>query len=296
MSDYDSENEDSPFYFELEVDDEISFKAPCKQPKTISSTKPAIETSRNNFSMPKFSIKNLATSSELFKSSSDNSFDKENVSNAASQNVPDVVTMPILTPKKSYRMSMTSAVSFIDNMLRSPLMSRKPVSIPTIDEVTAIPSRTFYGELDEASDGDDCASLEAVVIERHSSVSADSINRRTNVVEKLEAVDEVSMEIPTKSIEEVVIESAETVSSNSNNLQTFADSRKEETHVNLLCAVQSDSLSNLDAKLDEKGTPDKMAASPIPDLEDDGEINRSIRIKILSTLMKKRNSMYPCTS
>ena len=295
MSDYDSENEDSPFYFELEVDDEISFKAPCKQPKTISSTKPAIETSRNNFSMPKFSIKNLATSSELFKSSSDNSFDKENVSNAASQNVPDVVTMPNLTPKKSYRMSMTSAVSFIDNMLRSPLMSRKPVSIPTIDEVTAIPSRTFYGELDEASDGDDCASLEAVVIERHSSVSANSINRRTNVVEKLEAVDEDSMEIPTKSIEEVVIESAETVSSNSNNLQTFADSRKEETHVNLLCGVQSDSLLNLDAKLDEKGTPDKTAASPIPDLQDDGERNRFIRIKTLSTLMKKRNSMYPCT-
>ena len=274
MSDYDSENEDSPFYFELEVDDEISFKAPCKPQKTVSSSKPAIETSRNNFSMPKFSIKNLATSSELFKSSSDNSFDKENVSNAAPQNA--AATMESLTPKKNYRMSMTSAVSFIDSMLRSPLLSRKPVSIPSIVEETVIPPNIFYREFDEASDGEDCASLEAVVIERRSSVSDNSIKSKTNVIERLEAIDEASIEISRNSIDKAANDITETTFLNSgtiNDLKTFAYSREEETHENLLCAVKNDSLSNVDTKLGEKMITDKTIASPTPVLQEDGEKN-----------------------
>ena len=283
MSDYDSENEDSPFYFELEVDDEISFKAPCKPQKTVSSSKPAIETSRNNFSMPKFSIKNLATSSELFKSSSDNSFDKENVSNAASQNAADAVTMENLTPKKSYRMSMTSAVSFIDSMLRSPLLSRKPLSIPSIVKETVIPPNEFHREFDEASDGEDCASLEAVVIERRFSVSDNSIKSKTNVVERLEVIDEASIEISRKSTENVANDITETASLNCAmiyNSKTFANSREEETHENLLCAVKNDSLSNVDTKLDEKVTTDKILASPTPVLQDDGEENRPGQINV----------------
>ena len=180
MSDCDSDNEDSPFYFELEVDDEISFKAPSK-PQKVELPKRKVETSRSSFSMPKFSIKNLATSSELFKASSEDAYDKENISNAPSTDGREVMDAIDSTPKKNYRMSMSSAVSFIDNMLRSPLLSRKPISMRTIDEEPVIPLTECYRRMDEMSDADECASLEAFVIDRSIPISDKSIEIRTEV-------------------------------------------------------------------------------------------------------------------
>jgi hypothetical protein len=63
MSDVDSDDDD--FCFELEVDDEITFKAP---PRKI------IETSRSSFIMPTFSIK------KWDQTKNDQESDKENIS------------------------------------------------------------------------------------------------------------------------------------------------------------------------------------------------------------------------
>lgn len=132
----DSDDEDSPFYFELEVDDEISFKA--KAP-----IKPAqkIETSRSSFAMPQFSTRNLVSSTELFKASDDgDSCDKENVQMAS--NIADKTKLPPSSAEKLLRYSMNSAVSFMETFT-----SLVP-SFQTIDE-----------EADESVDGpsaEDC--------------------------------------------------------------------------------------------------------------------------------------------
>ena len=118
----DSDDEDSPFYFELEVDDEISFKA--KAP-----IKPAqkIETSRSSFAMPQFSTRNLVSSTELFKASDDSDFcDKENVRMAS--NIADKPNLPPSSAEKLLRYSMNSAVSFMETFT-----SLVP-SFQTIDE------------------------------------------------------------------------------------------------------------------------------------------------------------------
>lgn len=69
MADIDSDDDD--FCFELEVDDEITFKAP---PRKI------IETSRSSFIMPTFSIKK-------WDQTKDEENDKENIPSKVSSNI-----------------------------------------------------------------------------------------------------------------------------------------------------------------------------------------------------------------
>ena len=155
----DSDNEDTPFYFELEVDDEISFKAPYKPaPKKI-------ETSRKSFSMPQFALKNLASTSDRFKSTeNDDPEDKENMqksnscqntaekakrsnSNTAEKakrsncstaekpklsNTAEKPRLPPSSAEKLLRYSMNSAVSFIENF--SAMLPRDVPSFQTIEE------------------------------------------------------------------------------------------------------------------------------------------------------------------
>ena len=53
---------DSPFVWEMEVDDEISFKAPPPRRTTIDVDLPiAVENSRSNFSLGELRIKNLVS-------------------------------------------------------------------------------------------------------------------------------------------------------------------------------------------------------------------------------------------
>jgi hypothetical protein len=69
MADIDSDDDD--FCFELEVDDEITFKAPPRK---------VIETSRSSFIMPTFSIKK-------WKRTIDEENDKENIPSKVSPNI-----------------------------------------------------------------------------------------------------------------------------------------------------------------------------------------------------------------
>jgi hypothetical protein len=155
----DSDNEDTPFYFELEVDDEISFKAPyMPAPKKI-------ETSRKSFSMPQFALKNLASTSDRFKSTeNDDPDDKENkrksnscqntaekakrsnsntaekakrsnCSTAEKPKLPNTAEKPRLPPssaEKLLRYSMNSAVSFIENF--SAMLPKDIPPFQTIEE------------------------------------------------------------------------------------------------------------------------------------------------------------------
>ena len=155
----DSDSEDTPFYFELEVDDEISFKAPYKPaPKKI-------ETSRKSFSMPQFALRNVASTSERFKSTeNDDPEDKENMqksnscqntaekakrsnSNTAEKakrsncntaekpklsNTAEKPRLPPSSAEKLLRYSMNSAVSFIENF--SAMLPRDVPSFQTIEE------------------------------------------------------------------------------------------------------------------------------------------------------------------
>jgi hypothetical protein len=155
----DSDNEDTPFYFELEVDDEISFKAPYMPPQK------RIETSRKSFSMPQFALKNLASTSDRFKSTeNDDPDDKENMqksnscqntaekakrgnsntaekaklsncSTAEKPKLPNTAEKPRLPPssaEKLLRYSMNSAVSFIENF--SSILPRDIPPFQTIEE------------------------------------------------------------------------------------------------------------------------------------------------------------------
>ena len=66
---------DSPFVWEMEVDDEISFKAPPPRRTTIDVGLPTVvENSRSNFSMGELRIKNLVSCLE----EDDDTADKEN--------------------------------------------------------------------------------------------------------------------------------------------------------------------------------------------------------------------------
>ena len=124
---YCDDDDEAPFFFELEVDDEISFKAPQK-------AAPRIETSRSSFAMPQFSMRNLVTSSELFKSSeADNCYDKENNPRSTlSCNTAEKPKLPPSSAEKLMRYSVDSAVSFIENF--SSLIPRDLPSFSTIAE------------------------------------------------------------------------------------------------------------------------------------------------------------------
>ena len=124
---YCDDDDEAPFFFELEVDDEISFKAPQK-------AAPRIETSRSSFAMPQFSMRNLVTSSELFKSSeADNCYDKENNPRSnLSSNTAEKPKLPPSSAEKLMRYSVDSAVSFIENF--SSLLPRDLPSFSTIAE------------------------------------------------------------------------------------------------------------------------------------------------------------------
>lgn len=124
---YCDDDDEAPFFFELEVDDEISFKAPQK-------AAPRIETSRSSFAMPQFSMRNLVTSSELFKSSeADNCYDKENNPRSTlSSNTAEKPKLPPSSAEKLMRYSVDSAVSFIENF--SSLIPRDLPSFSTIAE------------------------------------------------------------------------------------------------------------------------------------------------------------------
>lgn len=124
---YCDDDDEAPFFFELEVDDEISFKAPQK-------AAPRIETSRSSFAMPQFSMRNLVTSSELFKSSeADSCYDKENNPRSnLSSNTAEKPKLPPSSAEKLMRYSVDSAVSFIENF--SSLLPRDLPSFSTIAE------------------------------------------------------------------------------------------------------------------------------------------------------------------
>ena len=70
---------DSPFVWEMEVDDEISFKAPPPRRATIDVDLPAVvENSRSNFSLGELKIKNLVRCLEEDDEAAANGQDKEN--------------------------------------------------------------------------------------------------------------------------------------------------------------------------------------------------------------------------
>ena len=130
---YLDDDDDVPFFFELEVDDEISFKAPQMATKKTVPVK-RIETSRSSFAMPQFSVRNLVTSSELFKSTeADSFFDKENnPKSTQSCNTAEKPKLPPSSAEKLMRYSVDSAVSFIENF--SSMIPRDLPSFSTIAE------------------------------------------------------------------------------------------------------------------------------------------------------------------
>ena len=130
---YLDDDDDVPFFFELEVDDEISFKAPQMATKKTVPVK-RIETSRSSFAMPQFSVRNLVTSSELFKfTEAEHSFDKENNPKSnLSCNTAEKPKLPPSSAEKLMRYSVDSAVSFIENF--SSMIPRDLPSFSTIAE------------------------------------------------------------------------------------------------------------------------------------------------------------------
>ena len=70
---------DSPFVWEMEVDDEISFKAPPPRRTTIDVDLPTVvENSRSNFSLGELRIKNLVSCLDDDDNDATTMHDKEN--------------------------------------------------------------------------------------------------------------------------------------------------------------------------------------------------------------------------
>lgn len=154
---YLDDDDDVPFFFELEVDDEISFKAPQMAPKRTVPVK-KIETSRSSFAMPQFSVRNLVTSSELFKSTEADSFyDKENnPKSTQSCNTAEKPKLPPSSAEKLMRYSVDSAVSFIENF--SSMIPRDLPSFSTIAEGAD-------ESVEEPNNAEDCDLSEAEISE-----------------------------------------------------------------------------------------------------------------------------------